>query len=408
MKNGDFPGVLYAYDQSGAIRTNSDLIDGTLQSLGGKFQAHATIAKRFIDIPSGQTLGAYPGAATVRNKGATVGGGQDFIYNTFMLNRLAQLGTQTQVRVNGAISGSARVGATLTVSAITWIGGTPDVIEYQWAWGPANSPTAIVGATSASYTPVTGDIGHTIVRGVRGQLTGEDFGDWAYTAATATVAAASNMPVPQSSGTAVSATAANAQVNVTAPASLADGDLEHLIIRTANQPISTPSGWSSRASVGTGTAAAVGSVALQLFERVANVTGGDSADVVITGTYDNLSARRLRYTGQGASSPTTDVQTKIVSTASTSVSSPTGTTPQANCLARAYIGYGLDATSAGATLANSSLANVSTTGNWGTTVGVGGVTNTAVGEKAAAGAVSAWTATCTSAKQVHIVCVIQP
>jgi hypothetical protein len=152
MKNGDFPGVLYAYDQSGNIRTNSDLIDGTLQSLGGKFQAHATIAKRFIDIPSGQTLGIYPGAATVRNKGATVGGGQDYIYNTFMLNRLAQLGTQTQVRVNGTISGSARVGATLTVSAITWIGGTPDVIEYQWAWGPANSPTAIVGATSAGYS----------------------------------------------------------------------------------------------------------------------------------------------------------------------------------------------------------------------------------------------------------------
>lgn len=55
-----------------------------------------------------------------------------------------------------AITGTARVGQTLTSTTGTW-GGTP-TYKRQWYAGGV----AISGATSATYIPVTGDIGKTI------------------------------------------------------------------------------------------------------------------------------------------------------------------------------------------------------------------------------------------------------
>jgi len=57
------------------------------------------------------------------------------------------------------VSGSATVGSTLTTTNGTWTN-SPTSYTYQWFWFDVVTP--ISGATSATYVPVTGDIGHTL------------------------------------------------------------------------------------------------------------------------------------------------------------------------------------------------------------------------------------------------------
>jgi hypothetical protein len=52
------------------------------------------------------------------------------------------------------------VGIALSVTSGTWTGHPAPTYAYQWKW--ADTSANIVGATSASYTPVTGDVGHTL------------------------------------------------------------------------------------------------------------------------------------------------------------------------------------------------------------------------------------------------------
>jgi len=63
-----------------------------------------------------------------------------------------------------SIIGTAQVGMVLTVDEGAWTG-DPD-FTYQWQEG--TTPTPIVGATGATYTPVTGDIGKTLICTVTG------------------------------------------------------------------------------------------------------------------------------------------------------------------------------------------------------------------------------------------------
>lgn len=57
-----------------------------------------------------------------------------------------------------AITGTARVGFTLTASNGTWGSVTPDSYLYQWK----KAGVAIAGAIANTYVPVVGDIGATI------------------------------------------------------------------------------------------------------------------------------------------------------------------------------------------------------------------------------------------------------
>jgi hypothetical protein len=65
--------------------------------------------------------------------------------------------------VNVAISGTAQVGQTLTVSAGTWAGGG---LTFTRQWKKAG--VAISGATGTTYVPVVGDIGAAITCTVTG------------------------------------------------------------------------------------------------------------------------------------------------------------------------------------------------------------------------------------------------
>lgn len=57
-----------------------------------------------------------------------------------------------------AITGTAQVGQTLTVSNGTWTGVTPDSFTRQWRKNGVN----IAGATGTTYQPVVGDVGAVI------------------------------------------------------------------------------------------------------------------------------------------------------------------------------------------------------------------------------------------------------
>ena len=56
-------------------------------------------------------------------------------------------------------STTATTGTTLTVTTGTW-SNSPTGFTYQWAY--ADTSAAISGATASSYTPVAGDVGHTL------------------------------------------------------------------------------------------------------------------------------------------------------------------------------------------------------------------------------------------------------
>jgi len=85
------------------------------------------------------------------------------------------------------ITGTAQVGSLLTAVAGTW-GPAPVTLAYSWS----AAGTAISGATTSTYTPVTGNVGKTITVTVTGSKTGYTTVAKTSTATAAVIAA----PVP--------------------------------------------------------------------------------------------------------------------------------------------------------------------------------------------------------------------
>jgi hypothetical protein len=84
--------------------------------------------------------------------------------------------TATTAPVNMAaptISGTPQPGVSLTASDGSWNGSTPISYRYQWEGcdSTGSSCAAIAGASSASYSPSTGDVGHAIRVAVSAQNT---------------------------------------------------------------------------------------------------------------------------------------------------------------------------------------------------------------------------------------------
>jgi hypothetical protein len=111
----------------------------------------------------------------------------------------------TPVPVNSvapAISGTAQVGQTLTVSNGTW-SNTPTSYAYQWK----RAGTNISGATAQTYVPVTADVGNTLTCAVTASNAG-GAGTAATSAATSAVTAASLPTVSDNFNRADSSTSA--------------------------------------------------------------------------------------------------------------------------------------------------------------------------------------------------------
>lgn len=62
------------------------------------------------------------------------------------------------------ISGTAKVGSTLTATNGTWTGRSAPFIRHQWKAGGV----AVTGAINKTYVPVVGDVGKTITVTVTG------------------------------------------------------------------------------------------------------------------------------------------------------------------------------------------------------------------------------------------------
>lgn len=75
-----------------------------------------------------------------------------------LIARSLEAGTQPVNTVAPAITGTAQVGQTLTVTNGTWTGAA--TITYARQWLAAG--TAISGATGTTYVPVVGDVGKVI------------------------------------------------------------------------------------------------------------------------------------------------------------------------------------------------------------------------------------------------------
>jgi Bacterial Ig domain/Glycosyl hydrolase family 26 len=89
-----------------------------------------------------------------------------------------------------SVSGTARVGQTMTSSTGSWDGTTPMTYAYRWLRCDSSgaSCAAIAGATSQSYTPATADIGSTL----RSQVTATNSAGSTSSASTQTAAVASD------------------------------------------------------------------------------------------------------------------------------------------------------------------------------------------------------------------------
>lgn len=66
--------------------------------------------------------------------------------------------TAPAASVAPVITGTAKVGQTLTLTPGTWTGSSPKTFAYQWKVGGVN----IAGATGTTYIPVVGNIGSPI------------------------------------------------------------------------------------------------------------------------------------------------------------------------------------------------------------------------------------------------------
>ena len=104
------------------------------------------------------------------------------------------------------IGGTVRQGETLTANPGSWGGAVPITYAYQWQQCDSSGTgcASISGATSATYVPVAGDVGKTLV--IRVTATNTDGSAQAFSAATAQVAPPNSAPAattqPNPTGTA--------------------------------------------------------------------------------------------------------------------------------------------------------------------------------------------------------------
>jgi hypothetical protein len=104
-------------------------------------------------VPAGITPTQYTNINVLQAGGLTVAGSP---YS-------GSAGVPTNTVAPALSTTSPTVGSPVSVTTGTWTN-SPTGYAYQWFY--ADTSTAITGATSSSYTPVSGDIGHTLLAAV--------------------------------------------------------------------------------------------------------------------------------------------------------------------------------------------------------------------------------------------------
>jgi hypothetical protein len=181
------------------------------------------------------------------------------------------------------------------------------------------------------------------------------------------------------------------------PIGWAADDIHVLPMESQLQPVTLISGWNL---TGAGSIPQPGGNVTTLTVWWHRAVAGDAAPV-ITSPGDHLIGQILGVRGCPATGDPWDFTSfAIESVADTSIATPAGATTVADCLAIGAVATGADSNTAqisGSAWANTSLANISSGVNQWTILGGGGGIGAATGEKAAAGAVNAFTATLVTA-----------
>ena len=119
----------------------------------GNFTAGASLTEAYSwTVPAGTTAGTYTMYVAVYNPAYSV----QYAQTSTALTITAAAASAPTDMEPPVVSGTAQVGDALASTTGTWTGATS--YAYQWA----GNATKIVGATAATYTPVSSDAGHTL------------------------------------------------------------------------------------------------------------------------------------------------------------------------------------------------------------------------------------------------------
>lgn len=193
------------------------------------------------------------------------------------------------------------------------------------------------------------------------------------------------------------------------PASVAVGDLLLLLVESANEAITAPSGWTevTNSPQSTGTPAAAGGVRLGVFWRIA--TGSDA--VTVTDTGDHTVAVVARFTGAHGTTPIHVTAGDVLAIAGTTVICPSVTTSIADCLIVNAVGTDRDinSTTYFSAWTNALLSDVTERQDQTSSLGAGGGLGASTGGLATAGVAGATTVTqATSVTAAMITLAIAP
>lgn len=193
------------------------------------------------------------------------------------------------------ISGSTQTGQTMTATSGTWTGTAPITYAYQWQRGATN----IAGATSATYTVQSADVGATLRVVVTG--TNSVGSAQATSAASATVTAAAVAPA----NTALPAISGTAQVGQALTASTGS--------------------WSGTTPI---------TYAYQWQRGTSNISGATSASYTVQSADAGATLRVIvtATNAAGSAQATSAATAAVPTTASITVSSPIGPQPAASLL----------------------------------------------------------------------------
>lgn len=189
-------------------------------------------------------------------------------------------------------------------------------------------------------------------------------------------------------------TSGTGALSVPPPAGIQDGDLLLLFVESANEAITTPSGYTqvTNSPQSTGGAAAAGGVRLGVFYKVTN---GSESNLTVADTGNHTTAIIMAFRGVDTTTPVHQSAGAVDSSATSSLSCPAVTTSTTNCLIVNAIGLDKDLADADtlSSIANAALSSVTERHDETVASGVGGGLAVITGGKATAGSTGNTTAT---------------
>lgn len=168
------------------------------------------------------------------------------------------------------------------------------------------------------------------------------------------------------------------------------GDFMLLCVETANQAVSTPSGWTEApgSPIGIGTGGGAGAVGLSVYYKFATADGDATVNrPAISDAGNHVTANVLTFRGVDSTNPFNAYQNGSKSTASPSGSCPAVTTTDPMCMIVNIVGLNHDANSTDVTSSwsNSNLASITECHDQTSSTADGGGFSAAYGVKNTAG-----------------------